>query len=149
MKAKADYAWKLSRKIIRELLTALLILVLTCMYVELSIIPDSGFVAEIRDVTLRRVVFHLIGAGVFCGIYLFIKFRNEDLKDRQFLYDTLNWNDRYLKLYMTPLLYIPVFIPILSIFVLPVRRIVQLYRLRKFFRECVVKLVNSPDEISG
>ena len=102
MKAKADYAWKLSRKIIRELLTALLILVLTCMYVELSIIPDSGFVAEIRDVTLRRVVFHLIGAGVFCGIYLFIKFRNEDLKDRQFLNDTLNWNDRYLKLYMTP-----------------------------------------------
>ena len=64
MKTKADYAWKLSRKIIRELLTAALILVLTCVYVELFIIPGSWFVAEVPDITLRRIVFHLIGAGV-------------------------------------------------------------------------------------
>ena len=57
MKAKADYAWKLSRKIIRELLTAALILVLTCVYVELFIIPGSSFVAEVPDITLRRIVF--------------------------------------------------------------------------------------------
>lgn len=149
MKTKADYAWKLSRKIIRELLTAALILVLTCVYVELFIIPGSWFVAEVPDITLRRIVFHLIGAGVFCGIYLIIKFRNEDLKDRQFLNDTLNWNDRDLKIFMAPLLIIFPIYMIMSVFVLSVRRIVQLYRLREFFRECVAKLADNPDEITG
>ena len=94
-------------------------------------------------------VFHLIGAGVFCGIYLIIKFRNEDLKDRQFLNDTLNWNDRDLKIFMAPLRIIFPIYMIVSVFVLSVRRIVQLYRLRKFFRECVAKLADNPDEITG
>lgn len=152
MRAKINYAWRLSRKIIRELFVAIVILVLSAWFVESSVLSNSEMMAKIPDITLRRVIVHLLNVGLTCGLYLIIKFRNEDLKDRQFLSDTLKWNDWYLESFRPFCRFLLGFFPVylsLSFFVLLFRRIAQLHRLRNFIRINAVNLSCNLDEINS
>ena len=149
MEAKVYFARELTRKIIRELSVAVVILVLSAWLVESTHLSDTEVLAKIPDITLRHVIAHLISAGITCGVYLVIKFRNEDMYDRQFLSDTLKWNDWYLKSFRPFSRILAGFFPVylsVSVFVLLIRRITQLHRLHNFISEHAVNHTGSSDE---
>ena len=80
-------AWSLSRKIIRELVVTFVLLGLAVI-LTVWLTPEA-LVDQIPDITLRSIVVFLISVSLICGLYLIYKFRTEDLKDEQFLHDTL------------------------------------------------------------
>ena len=129
-------AWSLSRKITRELVVTFVLLGLAVI-LTVWLTPEA-LVDQIPDITLRSIVVFLISVSLICGLYLIYKFRTEELKDEQFLHDTLKWDDKYLKMFRFFRRFLLWFFPIyllIAFVVLLVRRFAQLHRLRKFMKE--------------